>query len=249
MAERTIKKRPGRPKKTATVAKEQEAPKKRVVRKKQTETSFNGLTNLRTKTTEWVAKARNLPRRYLYIASAVILVALLTYNYKQVFVAAVVNGQPISRLSVIKDAEKESGQQALDILVTKTLIAQEARKNGIYISNQEVQDEITKLEEQNKDQGNFDDLLAARGLTRESLAENIRLNKILEKLAGDIQVSDEEIKKYIAENKDQLPESTSEAELRKIAEEGLRDNKREEKTQEIITRIKEQAKINYFVNY
>ena len=43
------------------------------------------------------------------------------------FVVALVNGEPISRIEVIKALEKQGGKATLDSLVTKKLIAQEAR--------------------------------------------------------------------------------------------------------------------------
>ncbi|MCR4330711.1 MAG: SurA N-terminal domain-containing protein, partial [Patescibacteria group bacterium] len=56
--------------------------------------------------------------------------ALLFYG-KGVFVAATVNGSPISRLSVVQQLEKEGGKNTLDSLITERLIESEVKKMGI----------------------------------------------------------------------------------------------------------------------
>src|SRR5688572_16109970 len=52
-----------------------------------------------------------------------VLVSL--YFLRGVFVAATVNGKPISRLALVKELEKQNGKETLNSLVTKELIFQE----------------------------------------------------------------------------------------------------------------------------
>ena len=56
------------------------------------------------------------------IIAVIIILAALVYYYKGLFIAATINGSPITRLAVIKELEKASGKQALDSLITKKLI-------------------------------------------------------------------------------------------------------------------------------
>src|SRR4030066_771684 len=68
-----------------------------------------------------------------YVAFALILVIVLGLMYlaKGLFIAAVVNGRPVSRLTLIKNLEKAQGKTTLDNLITEELISQEAKKEQI----------------------------------------------------------------------------------------------------------------------
>ena len=62
----------------------------------------------------------------LAVIIGLILVAL--FYFKGTFVAATVNGSPISRLSVVSQLEKEGGKNVLDSLITEKLIESEVKK-------------------------------------------------------------------------------------------------------------------------
>jgi len=98
---------------------------------------------------------------------------------------ATVNGQPISRLTLIREMEKSSGKQVLEGLIGKTLILQEAKKQNIFVGKEDIDQEMAKIEENFKNQGqDLNQLLAFQGMTRADLEEQIQLQKTAEKLAG-----------------------------------------------------------------
>ncbi len=78
--------------------------------------------------TESKKAALKFSRNHIFILAGVIIAAALLYYFRSAFVAATVNGQPISRLSLVRELEKQGGKQAMDSLITKTLIDQEAKK-------------------------------------------------------------------------------------------------------------------------
>src|SRR5690349_4974212 len=84
------------------------------------------------------SSARTLKLRRAYVVLLVVIIALgaLLYYARGVFVAAVVNGQPISRLSVVREAEKQSGKQSLETIIRNTLVEQEAKKLNVTVSDQ-----------------------------------------------------------------------------------------------------------------
>lgn len=196
-------------------------------------------------------KSFKVKRLHILIALAIIALGALLYFGRGLFVAAVVNGQPISRFSVISEAEKQSGQQSLQTLVRNTLIEQEARKSNVAITDQEINDEIKKIETSISKQGQkLDEVLAMQGMTQEDLKKIIRLQKLVEKIVGkDVKVSDEEINKYIEQNKDFLPKDKSEEELKKTAKESLTQQKLNTKINDWLTSLQTKAKIMYFVQY
>lgn len=205
-----------------------------------------------TKTTEHVKrKSFQFRKPYLFFALGIVLLGALLYLGRGLFVAAVVNGQPISRIAVVKEAEKQSGRQALDIIVRNTLIEQEARKANISVSNQEIDDEIKRIEDTLSKQGQkLDDILVMQGLTREDVRTDLRLNLLVNKIVGkDVEVTDKEIDDYINTNRELLPQDQSEEELRKVASEQLKQQKLNEKVSTWFESLQTKAKVMYFVQY
>ena len=137
--------------------------------------------------------------------SVVILVVLLFsvfYYYKGLFISATVNGKPITRIQVIKDLEKRSGDQALDSLITRSLINQEAAKKGIKVTNQDLDAEISKISDSLKSQGqDLEQVMATQGLTQQDVRDQLDLQLKIEKLLGDkLNVTEAEIDDFIKTN-------------------------------------------------
>jgi hypothetical protein len=204
-----------------------------------------------SKSKESAPQKMKFRRSYILFAAGIIILGALLYLGRGFFVAAVVNGQPISRVSIIKEAEKQSGRQALDTIVRNTLIEQEARKANVSVSNQEIDDEIKKVEETLSKQGQkLDDVLAMQGMTKEDLRRLIRLDKLVGKIVGkDVKVTDEEVNDYLTKNKDLLPEGQSEEELKKAATEQIKQQKLNDKIRTWLESLQTKAKIMYFVQY
>lgn len=184
------------------------------------------------------------------ILSLVILLLLLTlYTFKGQFVVALVNGRPIFRTTLISELEKQAGQKVLDSLITRSLVLQEAGKQKVTVSNEEVNKEIKSLEDNFTKQGqSLDQLLAAQGMVRKDLEEQIRLQKIVEKiLIKEVTVSDQEIKDYFDKNKDSLYKTSKFEDVREEIKKQLEQEKLSEKVQTWISSLRESAKINYFL--
>ncbi len=195
-------------------------------------------------------KQINLSRNQL-ILTIVIVVIVLLYYFKGLFIAAVVNGQPISRLSVVEQLEQTKGKQTLNGLVTKALILQEADKRHISVSDKDTDQEISKIQKNVASQGeNLDQLLTAQGLTQAEFRDQVKTQKIVEKMfAKDITVSNSEIDQFIKQNQQTLPPGQSQATLREGAKLQIQQKKLSDKFQALIADLKNKAKITYFVNY
>lgn len=224
-------------------------------RKTRTKKSAKPVSNLlisaKARFNSFKEKATSIPRRQLYLWLALFVIVLLAAYFKNLFVVALVNGQPIPRWTVVQQLESSGGQKALENLITETLIMQEGKKQNVLISNAEVEEEFKKLEESVTSQGqDFDEALQARELTREALKTNIRLNKTLTKLVEkDVKVTEEDIKGYLDANKDTLPKDKSEEELKKTAEEDVKQEKQSTLAQDLVAKLREEAKIDYWLNY
>lgn len=173
-----------------------------------------------------------------------------SFLFKGLFIAAMVNGLPISRLSVVQKLEKQGGKNTLDLLVTDKLIKNEAAKKGIVISEDEINQEIKSIEASVTQQGGtLEQALLQQGMNLESLRENIKNQKIIEKLIADkIKVTDAEVNKYIADNETTIPDG-KEAETKKQIMDQLKQQKFQQEAQTWVTSLKTAANIKYYVNY
>lgn len=192
-----------------------------------------------------------IKKSYIILAATVIILGTLLYVFRSVFVAAVVNGYPISRLSVVKEAEKQSGKQVLTTLVRNTLIEQEAQKQNVTVSDKEVNDEIKKLEGNLQKQGQkLDQVLVMQGMTKEDLNKLIRLDKMVGKMVGkDIKISDQQVNEYIEKNKEALPTDQNEKDLKNTVREQLKQQQLNEKVRTWLEDLQKNAKITHFVEY
>ena len=207
--------------------------------------------NLESLTDIESSKPKGLRKSKFFIPFLIVILTVVLFFSKGFFIAALVNGQPVSRLEVIRELEKREGKNALSSLVNQLLILQEAKKKNIEVSQKEILDSAKQIEENFKTQGqNLDAALQAQGLTRKDFTDQLKLRKFVEKLlANDTKVTDKEVADYIEKNKDTLPKDMKEEEVRTGVRQQLEQQKFSIKSQELITRLEKDAKINYFVNY
>ena len=186
----------------------------------------------------------------IVIVAVIIALAGLAYVYKGLFIAATVDGRPISRFAIIQKLEKASGKNLLDSLITEKLIQNEANAKKITVSNDEINAEIKKIEDQITTQGStLDAALKAQGMSQDDLRKNIILQLEVEKLvAGKMNVTDDEVAQYIKNNAITIPAGQEAAMTAQIKEQ-LRSQKLSTEANVLITALKAQAKISYFVNY
>jgi len=184
------------------------------------------------------------------IIAVIIILAALVYYYKGLFIAATINGSPITRLAVIKELEKASGKQALDSLITKKLINNEAIKKGISITSEEVDAEIKTIEDQIKAQGQtLEQALATKNMKLEDVKQQILTRKTLEKILADkLQVTEDEITKFLTDNNVAIPQGQEEAYRTQIIAQ-LKQQKLNTEAETLITSLRSGATIKYFTNY
>lgn len=191
---------------------------------------------------------RNL-KPWIFGLLAIVVIAGLLYYFRSFFIVAIVNGQPVSRLTYMQELEREAGRQAMNTLVTKTLIEQEAKKQNVSISKKEIDDEIKRIEASLSTQGQkLDQVLGLQGINREGLEEQIRYQKLIEKMVGkDIKVTDKEITDYIEKNKDTFPQGTTESAMKTSVADQLKRQKLNDKIQTWLDSIQKKAQINRLI--
>lgn len=196
-------------------------------------------------------KSVKVHKSTIIIAGIIILLGALLYFGRSFIVAAVVNGQPISRLAVIQETEKVSGKQVISSLIRNTLVEQEASKKNVTVSDKEINDQIKTIEDNLTKQGQkLDQMLELEGMTRDDLHKIIRLDILVTKLVGkDIKIADKDIENYLKENKDLLPKGKNEKELKEYAADQLKKAQLPQKAQTWFAELEKKAQIVKFVDY
>ncbi len=228
-------------KKTTTTA----SPKRTIV---SSETSFTGETA--PSPTKSAGSGVRIRKSQVLLLVAVVLLLALGYLFKSLFVAAVVNNEPITRLEVVKQLERLGGNQVINSLVAQKLIMQEAKKKGLVASDKEVEEQIKTEQAQYKKQGqSFEDALKAQHMTLTEYKEQIRFEKTVPKLLGKIEISDKEIDDYLKQNAGLFPEGTDPKQLREQVKQTLIQDKSRAKVQELIGKLRQDGKVLFFVSY
>ena len=85
-------------------------------------------------------------KKQLTIGIIVIAIVALLVFFRGLFVAALVNGTPVSRLELIRELEKADGKKVLSDIIVRKLIEQEAQKRKVTVTDAELENEIKKIE-------------------------------------------------------------------------------------------------------
>jgi len=121
---------------------------------------------------------------------------------------------------------------------------------NIRDSLKKINDQIKAIENQVATQGNtLDAALAEAGMSMDDLKKQIIFQKEIEKLLADkINVTDEEVRQYIEDNKIPIPQG-QEATIADQIKNEIRNQKLNTEVQALIANLKSKAKIQRFVNY
>jgi parvulin-like peptidyl-prolyl isomerase len=187
----------------------------------------------------------------LGIGIAVIALVLLAVLFKSIFIAAIVNGEPVTRLSVISVLEKQGGKTTLDNLITKKLILQEAKKRNVLVTQSDIDKEIKKIESNLQTQGStLDQALSSQGMTKSDLNEELKIQVALSKMVGTTAtITKKEINDFVTENKAQMTPETTDEQFREQATQALKQQKLQVKTQDFVKNLQDKAQVTHFVSY
>ena len=190
-------------------------------------------------------------KRLLIVVLVLILILALVYFSRRYLIAATVNDKSIGRLAVLNKLEKQGGKKILETMITQVLIQQEAEKRKIIIIQKDIDTEMKKIEANVSSQGStLDQALQTQGMTKNDLIEEIKVQLMLQKMAGnDIKISDKEVDDYINAQKGQFSQDAGQEPPREQIKAQLKQQKLQQKIQSFITDLKAKAKINYFVSY
>ncbi|MBI5452434.1 SurA N-terminal domain-containing protein [Candidatus Gottesmanbacteria bacterium] len=176
-----------------------------------------------------------------------LIIGVLLWKFKGQFIAAMVNGQPISRWQLNEQLQKKFGDQTLDGLISEKLILSAAKQKGILISSGEIDGRMKQIEERLKGKISLNDALKAQGLTKDDLRQQLEIQMSIEKLFDkEATVSTKDVDDYISNNKEAYKNATDPAVVRNEAENIIRQQKISDLFEQWFADIRKNAKIQKF---
>ncbi|KML41708.1 peptidylprolyl isomerase [Cytobacillus firmus] len=117
--------------------------------------------------------------------------------------AATVNGEKISKDELHERLVDQYGQELLDSLITEKVIDQEAKKENVKVTQEEIDEEKDVYAESYGGEDALKQTLESSGLTMADFEEDIESYLATKKLLEPrIEISEEDMKAYFDENKD-----------------------------------------------
>ncbi len=175
----------------------------------------------------------------------VIVVGLL-YSKTSWFIAAIVNGSPITNFELLNKINRQYRQPVLTQLINEKIINSAIQKSGVSVSSSDIDKSLSQIELNVGGAAALDGLLSQQGQTRADLREQLKLQLSLEKMyVKEATVSAEEIADYISKNNSQMS-ATDSAGQAKEAEGALKQQKLQKIFAEKFQALKQSAKIQVF---
>src|SRR3972149_7207940 len=180
---------------------------KRTVKQTKTDYPFGKLNNLLSK----LSSLKNFrSSKKFYIALVVLGLLVLAVYKKGWFVAALVNGSPITNFELQMRLNKQFRSQTLNQMINEKIIMSEPTKNNALPSDAEINQKISEIETSVGGAKALDDILSSQGQDRSTIRDQLRLQLSIEKLyQQEATVSAEEIDKFLQTNSAQLRASDS----------------------------------------
>ena len=216
--------------KTKKVESRVAAPKKVTRKKSSSESNFSDVT---TNESSQAPVTKIITKKYLFAVVGVLVVVGVLFAASRLWVVAWVDNKPITKLELYSLMEKRDEGKTAEELIVQALLKSEGDKQKQGVSETEIDAEIVKVEEQQGGAAQLDQILQVNRTSREDFRKLVELQLIKTKLFGtNVNITDEDVAKYLEENKDSLPpevltnpESSEAAKLRDSAKEQLKQMK------------------------
>lgn len=182
----------------------------------------------------------------IYIVLLVLGILILFVYKRSWFIAAMVNGTPITNIELQSKLNEQFKTQILNQLINEKIIFAEAEKNNAIPTDAEINKKISDIEISVGGKDALKTLLSQQGQTRTSLANQIKIQLAITNLyQKEATVSSEEVNKFLESSKDQLKATDSAGQI-KEAEDLLKQQKLSQIFNQKFTDLRQKAKIQIF---
>ena len=184
----------------------------------------------------------------IFLAVAIAGLGYLAYTHKSYVIAATVNGQPIYRHTLLLTTEQVHGPMVLEQLINEQVVAQEATKRGLVVTQEDLDHEFQDLKDRyKKEQGiDLESVMQQNGVSKQEVEKNLTPTALQNKLilSEGIVATDDEVDAFFKSNPTLLPEDSKDIEA---ARENLKQSLKDQKVQGFLQGLRAKAKIDYYM--
>ncbi len=171
---------------------------------KETE-DFDELTESTVSRTSFASLFAN--RKRVYLVSGVIVILLLGYIAAKYLVVAWVDKKPLTRFQYYSRLQDKYGKDTREQLISEQLILNEADKRHVSVTSAEIDNQVKTIETQQGGADKLKQALDQQGLTVDELRKQVKFQLLIEKMfGGGINITEQDVDKYMTDNKESLPE-------------------------------------------
>lgn len=176
-----------------------------------------------------------------------IAVFFLGFKFKGLVLVARVNGQPIYSWQFTRNLWDKYSSQALEELILKQLVLQEAQEKQVTNTPEEVETEIEKIKTEIGGQALLDQYLQEQGISYSNFKEEVKYRLLIQKIIEKgITITEAEIAAFIRNYGAQL-QATDAAAQKEEAKEALKSQKVLEAYNLFFTELRQKAQIENFL--
>lgn len=175
---------------------------------------------------------------------------LVAQRYRGLLIAGTVNKTPITRWELNKILTNRYGDAVLEELVNNELLTQEAAKQGITITDEDLANERQSLVDSLGGEENLASALTQYGLSEADLSDQLRLKLTQDRLSDklfDVNITDEEIAEYFETNK-AMYEGVELDQVREEIKQGLTQQQLQQEFYAWFDQLKSEAQIETYIN-
>ncbi|MFS8651773.1 MAG: peptidylprolyl isomerase [Caldibacillus sp.] len=137
------------------------------------------------------------------IGAVVLTAVILYFAINQDEAVALVDGEKITKEELTDRLISLYGEKVLNQLIVNKMIEIDAEKQGIEVSEDELNEELDKYYSMYGGEENFASFLEMSGFKLEDFKDDVKLSLLLDQILEErIEISDEEMKEYFEENKE-----------------------------------------------
>jgi FKBP-type peptidyl-prolyl cis-trans isomerase (trigger factor) len=141
---------------------------------------------------------------------------------------------------------KRTKKQVVDQIVNQLTILTHAKKSGVTVDEDEVNQRIEELKNQQREGQSLQKMLEKSGMNEDQfnkrIRESILVNKYIEQETGDVSVSTEDARSFYNENSKRFKNRSFE-DLKDRIVQMLEQRKKRQQAEELVSKLKEKTEI------
>lgn len=205
-----------------------------------------GIDTIKTSKLESNKSSKPRPKVFKLLLLIIVFFILggIIYKNKGLIIIGTIDGKPVTSIELYNRMVKQYGKQTFDQMIAEQIIINEANKRGIAVSDQDIDQEISKIEQNLGESTTLADAISQQGMTIDDLRSQIKIRLTATKLVQDkIEVNDSEIDAYLKNNKEFMDKEQDEAKQKEQIKQFLTDQKVNQQIQQLVSELRQNSQV------